>query len=125
MVASWCTKRRRSTGSREPILRRRSKQEREEWLQQQAVGGLDELGEEFVYPTVRALPAPNAPAMVDIPVNQELHDGRYLSGYHEYVLREMLPAGLTPDYKSANTLCRIKKGMNYVLKKFINGKKDK
>ena len=71
---------RRSTSSREQYLRRRTEQERQEFLEHEAAAGLDNLGEGIVYSTIMALPAPTAPTRPGIPIMHELP--RRVDGLH-------------------------------------------
>ena len=115
--------------------------ERQEFLEHEAAAGLDNLGEGIVYSTIMALPAPTAPTRPGIPIMHELprrvdglhprlaaleamQEGRY-HGYHEYVLPEMVPARLVPEFEAASSLCKINKGLRNWIKRIRNGKNDK
>ena len=53
-----------------------------------------------------------------------MQEGRYHSS-EEYVLPEMVPARLVPEYKASSSLCKINKGLRNWIKRIRNGKKDK
>jgi hypothetical protein len=122
--------RRRSTDTR------RSELERQEM---EAVGGQQQLREVIVYSSVMALPAPTAPPRPGMSVMHELP--RRVHGMHprlaaleniqrgsytyhsEYVLPSMVPDSMVPQIKAASALCKIKKGIEYLIKK-VKGKRS-
>ena len=123
----------------EIVYRRRSVQEIEE---REAAAGLEQLGDGVVYTPIMALPAPGAPRYVPSP--PRMHElPRHVTGIHyrhaaheammetrynhgiEYVLPSQVPARLEPEIKAASSLCKIKLGIEYVIRKLTGGSKEK
>lgn len=108
----------------------------------EAAEGLQQLGEGLVYSTVCGLAAPTAPnRRTALPTMEELprridglhpreHARQVITGEryhesHEYMLPKMVPTNMHPEISAASSLCKIKKGIQYVIKKVTGKKKDK
>jgi hypothetical protein len=107
-----------------------------------AADGLHLLGHELVYSSVMGLPAPTAKPRLGMPIMHELPRGvngmhprlatfediqrtTYNAAYHDHVFPKMVPDRLVLGIRAASALCKIKKGIDYLMNKLKMKKKDK
>jgi hypothetical protein len=139
--------RRTTEGSEIQVYHRRSVQEREmaaeitrARMEEEALQGLNQLGEGVVYATVMGLPVPTAPPRPGIPVmhelprrvnglhpritdNQAMQEGRYTQATE--LLPQMVPPHIEKEITASAILCRIKRGIKQWIHRVVNGKEKK
>jgi hypothetical protein len=87
----------------------------------------------MVLPAPTTPPRPGIPVMHELPrrvqgmyprlaVLENMQHGSYTYHY-EYVLPSMVPASIVPQLKAASAMCKIKKGIEYMIKK-VKGKRS-
>jgi hypothetical protein len=107
-------------------------------MEEEALQGLNQLGEGVVYATVMGLPAPTAPPRISIPVMHEL--SRRVNGLHPRIaanqamqevcytqaselLPQMVPPHIEKEITASVILCRIKKGIKQWIHRVVMGRR--